>query len=429
MSEDFGIGELVWTKSRNSNAILAKVIDQNEVELTVSLKRSKRANTILLDFLHEEDGLHHISLNNVWKFNEKFEEFAEYYFKKYDKGGVRLYKELRKLKWYEEIKKLEVKLSNLEKTTKTTDSSRCVECNRAIGNKIPCKECGNCYVHKKCGKVKGKDWTCANCSLKKPKLEKSLSVQKVSEEPRFSRKTKSDSSGYFVIPQLDPESTFQNILKECLSDATLNQLIKARQNEFSDVINSEQQETLGIKNIPEPEYGLRLFQLREKFKREKSRIVQDLIDQLHCAHLPGFETVRKLQSLYGAKSLDPEPESYENYRKSQTEVSQRLLATEIPKTEPSPGSCDLVNGFFDPENENSGAARKQRILKQLEEMDPPKPKLSPTHISGIARVIIDGTLANCEYTPGNKICHVGGGTNPLLLKVLLTRLKEKFITN
>ena len=51
---------------------------------------------------------------------------------------------------------------------------------------------------------------------------------------------------------------------------------------------------------------------------------------------------------------------------------------------------------------------------------------TPKVLYGLVKLIIDGTLANCEYTPGQQIDHVGGGTNPELLKLLLKKVKEKY---
>ena len=53
--------------------------------------------------------------------------------------------------------------------------------------------------------------------------------------------------------------------------------------------------------------------------------------------------------------------------------------------------------------------------------------LNNKQIYAITRLVVDGTLANCEYTSGKKIDHIGGGTSPYHLQGFLDKLKIKYI--
>ncbi|CAG9317003.1 unnamed protein product [Blepharisma stoltei] len=412
--ESYRHGDLVWTKCRNSQGILARVCDPKFINLPIAIKRTKRANAIFLCFLHEPQDYHHVSITKTWRFKEKFFECAEQYYCKYDKGGNLLNDAVNELNWKEGIEfynQIYTKYLTLPQKRKKPKCSKCQVCNKSTGRQVVCQDCGLNTVHKNCGGLKSEIWTCSLCDGM-PSIKRSISDPFSESLPTYERSL-STPVGTFSIPPLQIDNVIQNIIDECNCDEVLSSIITQRQIEYND-IKSE--------------------------KKEIDRIVSDLVDQLQCAHTPGFESMRKLQKMYGRGFLMAKPEDLEDYKKAQREVVIKLLETEIVKKKHKNSisgkkeevkEVSSINSFLDPNKENSvHNLMKKTIDKMINlKIEDEKPKLTYSKLADIVKVIIDGTLTNCEYGSGSHIDHIGGGTNPELLKSLLDKIKDKYIDN
>ena len=415
---EFKLGEYVWTKSRNIIGILARVASEAEPDVPATIRRSKRTHTVLLKFLNEEvDGYHHISIGNVWKFAEQFSLYAENFVKRFDTDWKHLTQAAQHEGCLNLLEALKVSLPS-----KRPRSLRCVECNKTIGKVVMCSVCDTVGVHKKCGRLTSPTWVCVDCSPG-PSLKPSSSPSATQRSP----------SASFTLPELEVSTVLASILKECQHDSTLNEHIASRQREYWGLIEEVRQQTEAAEGS---EDGRRLLaQVKAYEKRELQRMQYDLIDLLQCTHIQGFESFTELQRLYGSQGMLPSLAGTERLKEKQKEVVLRLL-----RHRSSAGDSAQALPFEDSFSASSKTSSVvcltprelldqtiERLKKQ--ELPKSKPVLTPLSLYPIAKIIIDGTLANCEYTAGKNIDHVGGGTNPAMIHLLLEKIKQRYALN
>ena len=147
-----------------------------------------------------------------------------------------------------------------------------------------------------------------------------------------------------------------------------------------------------------------------------------------CTHIQGFERFAEMQRLYSSEGQPLSLADTEKLKKTQKKVVLKLLRQSARNVAPKfePGQSTHIN--------TSTAARlkPKALLEQTierlrkQEVSVVKPTLAPLSLYPIAKIIIDGTLANCEYTTGKNIDHVGGGTNPAMIHLLLEKIKQHY---
>lgn len=331
------------------------------------------------------------------------------------------------------------KYLNLPQKRIKPKSSKCQVCGKSKGRQMICQGCGMNTIHKNCGGIKIEFWLCNLCDCI-PLIKRSIS-DPYSELPTSLTRFNSTPVGSFPVPPLQVEEVLKSILKECKSDETLASIIAQRQCEYNDLLMEIKQRSHDISkaNHLEHDFRIRSFQLKEHENKEIERIVSDLTDQLQCAHVQGFESIRKLQKIYGLGAMIPVPDHLENYKKAQKEVVMKLLIAHVERKSTQRNSISSnndqlketpsINSFLDPNNQNSVHSLMKKTIDKLMDLkiDDRKPKLNCSKMADIVKVIIDGTLTNCEYGSGSHIDHIGGGTNPELLKSLLEKIKDKYI--
>ena len=234
-------------------------------------------------------------------------------------------------------------------------------------------------------------------------------------------------NGSNSITEQSVEFSINKIMQDSLDDKILYNIIIQRQKEFAD-INAEvsrMNESLGLIQKPE-ELRRKRYQIDEFLRTRTEELINDLIDQLHCAHIPGFESTKKIQKMFAA-----DINKLEKYRNLQREIVSGLLKTPLPakiSKDVEKAEISKFERFMDKNNPKGIYGKLNATIEKFGNLNIQEMPLVPTPkvLYGLVKLIIDGTLANCEYTPGQQIDHVGGGTNPELLKLLLKKVKEKY---
>ena len=218
----------------------------------------------------------------------------------------------------------------------------------------------------------------------------------------------------------------EKIIKESITDKILHNIIAQRQKEFIDTNIEVQKMNESLNQIQKPEEMRRKrYQIDEFLRTKTENLINDLIDQLHCAHIPGFESAKKLQKIF-----EKDINTLEKYRTAQREIVSGLLKAQLPSFTYKEAELPQLSKFeqlMDKKNPKNIYSKIEKTIEKFKNLKvEARPIPSPSVLYGIVKVIIDGTLANCEYTPGQQIDHVGGGTNPELLKNLLKDIKGKY---
>ncbi|OMJ82070.1 hypothetical protein SteCoe_17343 [Stentor coeruleus] len=410
--------DYVWCQNGNMTGLIGRVY------IPENIKKSKRANTALLLFMHDKT-FHNIGLKNLWSFKERFTDFAENYIRKYD-GLEVLEKAISDMKWAEG----KIKLNELISLPKDLPQKRlrpnnpCEVCQKVSGPQIFCISCKESSIHKKkCARITSNIWTCKKCKDfgDTPMLGYKDSVNSLD----ILNLSRSQSN---TIGDINIQETIQAILQESIKDPTVYKILTQRQKDYEDIEKevTVKNEALSLVQKPE-ELRREKYKIQEFSNTRKDNLFNELIDQLHCAHISGFESIKKLKKYF----QNDEP-AFEKYRNAQKEVVSVLLKTQLPnndKITPEDPVAAKFSKFLDKSNPKGLFARLNSTIDKFNDMkvDDLIVKPSTTVLYGIVKVIIDGTLANCEYTPGQHIDHVGGGTNPEDLKALLKKVKEKYM--
>lgn len=330
------------------------------------------------------------------------------------------------MKWPEGKIKLN-ELLNLPKDLpqkRLRPNNPCEICQKVSGPQIFCISCKESSIHKKkCAGITSNIWTCKKCKGfgDVPMLGNNDSMNSL-DTLNLSR----TQSG--VVEDINIQETVQAILQESIKDPTVYKILMQRQKDYEDIEKevAVKNEALSLVQKPE-EFRREKYKIQEFSNTRKDNLFNELIDQLHCAHISGFESIKKLKKYF--QSNEP---AFEKYKNAQKEVVSVLLKTPLPNNEkitPEDPVTAKFSKFLDRSNPKGLFAKLSATIDKFNDMkvDDLIVKPSTTVLYGIVKVIIDGTLANCEYTPGQHIDHVGGGTNPEDLKVLLKKVKEKYV--
>lgn len=327
------------------------------------------------------------------------------------------------LRYFSEI----VKFGKELPVKRSRSTSQCEVCGGVSGPQLYCMMCGLNSIHKKkCAGIRGNTWTCKKCvdprHLPVLNIEKSFSFENL-QSPDLPGLSRHGSSS---IIDVSVAQNISKILKDSIEDKILYNIIAQRQKEYIEIGAEvgKMKETLAFIQKPE-EMRRKRYQIDEFFRTHTENLANDLIDQLHCAHIPGFEGLKKLQKIY-ANDIN----TLEKYRTAQHEIVSGLLQTPLPsltsKETEAPISSKFSK-FMDKNNCNGIYAKLNNTINAFSALKVTESTAPSTKVLyGIVKVIIDGTLANCEYTPGQQIDHVGGGTNPDLLRGVLKKIKEKY---
>ena len=354
-------------------------------------------------------------------------ENAENFIRKYS-GGQILEKVLREIKWSEGLKFYSevLKFGKELPLKRTRPTSQCEVCHGESGPQLYCMVCNENSIHKKkCAGIRSNTWTCKKCSTPNslplidiPKKKPKETVPSL-ELPMLTRNGSS-------ITEISVSQNINKILSESLKDKILYNIIAQRQKEYLDIHTEVQKMNESLALIQKPEEMRRKrYQIDEFLRTNTENLTCDLIDQLHCAHIPGFESAKKLQKLF-----ENDINTLEKYRNSQKEIVCGLLKSHLPSLnvkETEPPQVSKFDKFMDKNNAKGIYAKLTKTISSFNELSIKETAApTPAILYGIVKVIIDGTLANCEYTPGQQIDHVGGGTNPEMLRGVLKKIKEKY---
>lgn len=348
---------------------------------------------------------------------ENFIEHSDAYTKKISQGSAILEKIVKEIKWGEGKRILEGLFS---KQLMSLPLKRgrlnypCEMCGKSSGPQIFCFECGKSSVHKKkCAGLESDEWVCKKC-LKQETIAPSPTV------PDLSRNSST------VIYEFNVQNSIDRVVEEAKKDTYLfNNLVK-RQQKYAEINTELIRRNESLITIQKPEEIRRKRYENDEFiRKETEELITDLISQLHCARIPGFESTKKLMETYGN-----DIQTLDRYRVTQKEIVLGLLNYKLPSNENRSYqdlSTNKFERFLDKSNPNGLHSKLASTMKKFADMTVNDLTFSPSVkvVYSLAKLIIDGTLANCEYTPGQTIDHVGGGTNPENLKVLLRKIKDK----
>lgn len=156
-----------------------------------------------------------------------------------------------------------------------------------------------------------------------------------------------------------------------------------------------------------------------------------------CAQFIGFETVMRLKKMYGKEGDEPDLADFEKRKKLQKEVAEKLLTADMREYKLAhdledarcKSSSQLINSLLNPKNPNNLESLIRRKKHEIISTTIDRSKLNaitPDLFIKLSRIIIDCTIANCRYLPGQKIEYSGGGTDPVLLSKLLYSVRDKY---
>lgn len=145
----------------------------------------------------------------------------------------------------------------------------------------------------------------------------------------------------------------------------------------------------------------------------------------------------RLKKLYGKDGDEPDLADFEKRKKLQKEVAEKLLSADMKQYKLAQGldslyptSNPLVNSLLNPSNprnlENLILSQRQQIISTPIDRSDLVP-ITPDLLIRLSKIIIDCTIGNCKYLPGQKIELSGGGTDPVLLSKMLHSIHSKNI--
>ena len=393
--QSFRHGDFVWATTR-TGVVLPAVVAGEEMEPPVLVQRCKRPDRILIYFYPEKSDLypvyrHYVRWYLLRPFKEAFLEKATKYLRK--KGSFdRLESVVRDLNWAEGAHLIERLRSDdgLGKRFRC-EPCPCSVCNKVVGSTIDCKVCGIATVHKKCGNVKEDTWTCSDCKADEDPLPPLAEPDTPTELP-------------------DVDSTFKALVEQASADTDLSALLQHKQKEHKGLIAEFEAKKTDLRaaKLGDVQYRLSLFRLQEQHFQARSRVKEELIDQLLSARASGFESGRG-----------------EALRKVQQALVERLLVTELrPDSIVPPIRSDTPRGKKK-ENKTLGEvllkpgascvfSRLSRCISQITTLRSliPDDLLTVPLLNAIVKVTFDA---------GKQ-----GGTDPKQLQDLLTRIRQKY---
>jgi hypothetical protein len=328
------------------------------------------------------------------------------------------------MKWNDGLKRFaEIFKSEKELPLKRPrNSSQCEACGKITGSQVYCKICNKKTIHKKkCAGVILNTWTCKDCKeVLNPKLgsPENDSIQTL-EPLLLSRKGSS-------ISDINITQSINNILEDALKDENLYNIIHKGQKEFIEINKEIEKMKSSLEFIQKPEDIRRnKYKIDEYLRTRSESLISEVFDKLHCAHISGFESAKNLRKIF-----EGDINALDRYKAMQKDVVVGLLKAALPSNKQIDDVPQLskFEKFMDKNNPKGIYAKLNSTIEKFKaikiEEKPSGPTLKAFY--GIVKTVIDGTLANCEYTSGQQIDLVGGGTNPELLKSLLNKLKEKY---
>lgn len=289
----------------------------------------------------------------------------------------------------------------------------CEVCGKSSGPQVFCFECGKSSVHKKkCAGITNDEWICKRCT-KQETLVSSPTL------PDLSRNSS-------MVYEFNVQNSIDRVVEEAKRDTYLFSNLLKRQQKYAE-INAElirRNESLITIQKPE-EIRRKRYENDEYIRKETDDLISDLISQLHCAKIPGFEGTKKLIETYGN-----DIQTLDRYRATQKEIVLGLLKYKLLSNENrvyQDLSTNKFERFLDRSNPNGLHSKLADTMKKFSDMTVEELNFNPSAkvVYSLTKLVIDATLANCEYTPGQQIDHIGGGTNPENLKALFKKIKDK----
>lgn len=265
---------------------------------------------------------------------------------------------------------------------------------------------------KKCAGITSDEWTCKRC----------IKQETVGSSPVMPELSRNSS----VVYEPNVQNSIDRVVEEAKKDKDLLSNLLRRQQKYAE-INAElirRSESLITIQKPE-EIRRKRYENDEYIRKETDDLISDLISQLHCAKIPGFEGTKKLIEIYGN-----DIQTLDRYRASQKEIVLGLLKYKLPSNENrvyQDLSTNKFERFLDRSNPDGLHSKLANTMKRFSDMTVQELNFSPSAkvVYSLTKLVIDATLANCEYTPGQQIDHIGGGTNPENLKALFRKIKDK----
>jgi hypothetical protein len=146
--------------------------------------------------------------------------------------------------------------------------------------------------------------------------------------------------------------------------------------------------------------------------------------------------VMRLKKIYGRDGDEPDLADFEKRKKLQKEVAEKLLSADMKEYKLAqglgsqfPSSNPLVNSLLNPSNpqclENLITRQRQQIISSTVDLSK-LTSINPDLLIKLSKIIIDCTIGNCKYLPGQKIEFTGGGTDPVLLGKMLYSIRDKY---
>mmetsp|Transcript_805 Transcript_805/g.1720 ORF Transcript_805/g.1720 Transcript_805/m.1720 type:complete len:416 (+) Transcript_805:3668-4915(+) len=410
----YKLGDVLWAKNRQGLYVPSQVVEAKYEDIPTCIKRSRRANTLFVSFLPSLTDYHYINLTKIEPFKEAFDEFYPT-FVQVTENLTLLEDVVNKLNWEEGRLKLQAHApSNIKQRRRIQVVKPCFYCSSTYGTLLACKVCGDQAAHRKCCNSPNDFWTCPN-------------------HPEVKRVDETEG-GYFEIPQFTPEELIEHILEACRSDDYLEQVIKSRQADLQDNLAEieESRRALSNESLNDAAVRLKNFELFESERQVREHLRGELIDLLQGAHIEGFESLKKLTNLYGAKGQQADPKQFELYKKAQREVVDLLLSgkIELPFSRGKAGKpVTLQERLRDPSNPDSFASRLKSTVDKLKKLNlhDHKETFTSEHLAGLVRVVQDATIANCSYISSKRVEHVGGATDPRLLEGLFVRIRQTYL--
>jgi hypothetical protein len=352
----------------------------------------------------------------VTSFKDNFEDQAALYISKYENGQITIEKVLKELKWAKGqkiLQSLQIPSQNYPDlpSKRLRVNFPCESCGKANGPQILCFECGKSSVHKKkCAGLTSDEWICKKCT-------KNNAI----DAPEMSRQSSS------VIYEHTVNVLIEKVVEEAKKDRYFCENLVRRQQKYTEINLELIRRNESLITIQKPEEIRRKRYENDEFSRkETEELINDLISQLNCARIPGFETTKKLIEMHGN-----DIQLLDKCRITQKEAALGLLKYKLPTFDRNlqlDFNSNKFERFLDRNNPAGLNNRHMAVVQKYCKLTPSELALNPSNsiVYGVAKLIIDGTLANCEYSGGNQIDHVGGGTNPESLKGLLRKIKDKY---
>ena len=436
--EGFKENEYVWAKNRTGKIVVGKVLSDGKVAIHLPSKRQRMVDVVPV-YTYFDKRYQNLKKKSVYKLDDEFEERSMNALQQ--QNAQELLKKVLSKPEHKKLVKIFVKVeATYDSSLKGLGPTQCFVCRKKIGRTIVCAGCGNVGVHRKCKPGVEEGWYCElNCSDRIPEI---AIMSPIETPPTLTR-----NSSSLAMPDIDVQKTLTYIIDEAARDEPLLKILTSQQLAMSRLKQEIENKkyTLRRSEVSETEYRLQSFKLQELEKFEQEKIKADLIEQLECAHIKGFESLFLLRKQSGSTDVDVDEDDVEKWKQKKKQTVERLLYAKLPDIAPSTPdskkavlsptvsispSKNICHSLLDKSSENSIHKLLEKTYARLRTETEAEPyvrtPMTYAQFYGSTVAVHDATIANCAYYSGKRIEHVGAGTSPKLMQLVMNKIIERY---